>query len=201
MSHHTVFAQIERVLPTLAGWCAIPKATDLAATVMALRPNTVVEIGVFGGRSLIPMALACQAIGCGKVVAIDPWSQQASAEGYEGPNKEWWGGLDHESVYQHFVSSVAALELTGRVEILRAKSDDVEPPTVIDLLHVDGQHTDQALRDVERFSPKVRMGGFVFTDDDDWDGGGPAAACKRLLELGFVPLYKCGTGTAFQRAR
>lgn len=201
MSHHTVFAQIERVLPTLAGWCAMSKATDLAATVLALRPNTVVEIGVFGGRSLIPMAMACHAVGAGKVIGIDPWSQQASAEGYEGKNKEWWGALNHEGVYQHFLTAVDSLGLRDRVEIIRAKSDDAAPPSCIDLLHVDGQHTDQALRDVERFAPKVRIGGFVFTDDDDWDGGGPAAACQRLLELGFVPLYKSGTGTAFQRVQ
>lgn len=203
MSHHGVFFQLESILPSLPGWCELPKATDLVSTVIALRPNTVVEIGVFGGKSLIPMALACQALGSGKVIGIDPWSAAASAEGYEGANKEWWTTkVDHDAIYHRFCTALLNLGLTEKhVEIFRKKSDDVTPPEVIDLLHVDGQHTDQALRDVERFATKVRCGGFCFTDDDNWSGGGPAAACKRLLEIGFVPLYKSGTGTAFQRAR
>lgn len=201
MNHHLAFQHIERTLPTLAGWCELAKATDLAAAVMALRPSVIVEVGVFGGRSLIPMALACESVGKGKVIGVDPWNNNASAEGYDGANHTWWGNLDHEAVYQHFMAAVAALGLQHRVQICRSKSDDAAVPESIDIFHCDGQHTDQAVRDIERFATKVRVGGFCFTDDDDWDGGGPAAACKRLLELGFVPLYKCGTGTAFQRTR
>jgi hypothetical protein len=197
------YEEIARVHEPLAGWCELEKALDLVATVIALRPNVVVEIGVFGGRSLIPMALACKAIGKGRVIGIDPWSQQASAEGYTGENADWWKKLDHESVYQGFLGTLNRLNLQSIVEIKRSKSDDVAPPDVIDLLHVDGQHTEQALRDVNRFATNVRIGGFCFTDDDDWvdGGGGPQQAVKRLMELGFVPLYKCGTGTAFQRTR
>lgn len=201
MTAQQLFAAIERTLPSLAGWCELPKANDLAATALALRPNVVVEIGVFGGRSLIPMALACECLGAGRVYAIDPWSPVASSEGYDGKNKEWWGNLDHEQVFSGFVTALVANGVRDRVEILRKKSDEVEPPPVIDLLHIDGQHTEQAVRDVERFASRVRVAGYCFTDDDDWSHGGPQAAVARLLTMGFVPLYKCGTGTAFQRVR
>ena len=201
MTHAELFAQIEKLVPTLPGWCEPPKASDLAATVLALRPNVVVEIGVFGGRSLIPMALACQLIGKGRVIGIDPWSATISAADYTGENAEWWSKVDHDAVFANFTQAVDALQLREFVVIDRRKSDDVTPPTVIDLLHIDGSHSEQAVRDAERYAVHVRKGGFVFTDDDNWEGGGPAAAVKRLMEIGFVPLYKCGSGTAFQRVR
>jgi predicted O-methyltransferase YrrM len=199
VTHVELFRRIESLVPSLPGWCDVAKASQLASVALALRPNVVVEIGVFGGRSLFPMALACEFMQHGKVYAIDPWSKTASAEGYDGPNKEYWASLDHDGIHAHFVGTMNVLELSRRVSVVRFKSDDVHPPETIDLLHIDGQHTDQAVRDAERFGSKVTRGGFCFTDDDEWDGGGPAAACKRLMEMGFVPRYKCGTGTAFQR--
>lgn len=205
MKHDQLFNAITGVLPTVAGWCELDKAHALAAAVLTLRPRVVVEIGVFGGRSLIPMALACQACGSGHVVAIDPWTAAAATEGYEGANKEWWGSRDHEGIYQDFVRNVAALGLQGHVHVMRSKSDDVTPPEAIDLLHVDGQHTDQAVRDVQRFAPKIRVGGLTFMDDIGWinegTGAGVQRAVEALLKLGFVQLYPIGTGACFQRMR
>ena len=205
MKHDQLFNAITGVLPTLPGWCELDKAHALAAAVLTLRPRVCAEIGVFGGGSLIPTALACQAVGSGHVVAIDPWSAAASTEGYEGPNKEWWSKLDHEAIYQCFGRNVQTLGLTDRVLIQRAKSDDVTPADVIDLLHVDGQHTDQAVRDVQRFAPKIRNGGLCFMDDIGWvnetTGAGVQRAVEALLKLGFVELYKIGTGACFQRVK
>lgn len=201
----SVYEDIAKALPTIIdGWCDLPKAIYLASVVVATRPNVVVEIGVFGGRSLIPMAMACKANGHGKVIGIDPWTKEAAAEGYSGDNAKWWAELDMEKIYDTFLADVKRHGVEEFVTIVRKKSDDVESvPDVIDVFHCDGQHTDQAVRDVERFASRVRVGGFCITDDDNWvdGGGGPQQAVKRLMEIGFVPLYKCGTGTAFQRFR
>jgi hypothetical protein len=196
-----LFANIPRVMAELEGfgWCDTNKATHLAAIVLAIRPNVGVEIGVYGGRSLIPMLMAVGVNGRGKFYAIDPWSAEASQDGYDGPNKEWWGKLDHEAVYQKFTTTMAKFGVSEYAHVIRKRSDDFEPPEVIDLLHIDGQHTDQAVRDAERYGSRVRLGGFCVTDDDDWEAGGPQAAVALLMKKGFVPLYKLGTGTVFQR--
>lgn len=202
MIDDTLFRKIATVLPTLDGWCELPKATDLASMVVAIRPNTVVEIGVFGGRSLIPCALALQAVGKGRIIGIDPWQAKISAGDYTGENADWWRTVDHEAIYQKFRSRVTELDLDSFVRVERKKSDDVEAPEVIDIFHLDGSHSaEQAVRDTKRFAPNVRVGGFVITDDDDWSDGGPAQAIKLLLKMGMVPLYKTGTGTVFQRVR
>lgn len=190
----------------IPGWCPLEKAMDLASTVVALRPKISIDIGVFGGKSLLPMALACEAVGNGVVIGIDPWDIAASTEGYTGENANWWGKLDHEGIYQGFMANVDRLGLKNRVAIERAKSDDAAVPKIIDLLHVDGQHTDQAVRDVKRFATKVRIGGVVCLDDLEWQNDGVKSvelAVAALLPLGFVELYRVsqpnGSWGMFQR--
>lgn len=180
----------------ITGWCEIPKALELAAMVVALRPKVVVELGVWGGRSLLPMALACEAVDCGVVFAIDPWSAPASAEGYDAVNADWWSKQPHEVVYQNFVAHVHRLGLANRVAIERAKSDDAAVPEVIDGLHIDGQHSAQAVRDVQRWASHVRLGGITVMDDLEWTVDGVPCvkqAVEQLLALGFIELHRTKT--------
>ena len=190
----------------IIGWCPLEKALDLAATVVALRPKVVVETGVYGGRSLLPMALACEAVGCGTCIGIDPWSPQASGEGYDAENAAWWGKLDHEGVRASFYANMALLGVKDRIVVHRMKSDDAPVPEVIDLLHLDSQHTEQAVREVNRFAANVRVGGVVVFDDIEWQNSGDMPvkrAMKTLIPMGFVELYRRvqpnGNWAAFQR--
>lgn len=188
-----LLARITQVHAATTGWCPLRKAHDLAMAVLVLRPKVVVELGVWGGKSLLPMALACQSIGSGKVYAVDPWSAAASIENYDKPNVDWWGKQDHEAVYSAFVNSVRELALDTVVEIARVKSKNFSPKADIDLLHVDGNHSEVALADVNRFAPVVRIGGLVCMDDVGWSTGGVptvAKAVAKLLKLGFTELYR-----------
>jgi predicted O-methyltransferase YrrM len=188
-----LFQRIATEHAQITGWCPAQKAFDLAAAVIALRPQIVVELGVWGGKSLIPMALACEAVGTGHVIAVDPWAAKESVVGYDAVNADWWGQQDHESVYRSFVGHVERLGLTNRIKIDRTTSDRASVPHPIDLLHVDGQHSEQAAKDVNRFAPNVRYGGIVCMDDIGWTVDGVphvAVAVKRLLSLGFTELFQ-----------
>lgn len=189
---------------SLNGWCSKEKARLLAMLIVANRPAVTVEIGVYTGKSAIAMALAHKHAKHGQVICIDPWSAKASMEGYDDKNMEWWGTVNHEAIYKEFIENVIKFEVSPFVEIQRAKSNDVEPPKDIGVLHVDGQHTEQAVRDVERFSPNVIPNGIVIMDDTDWQNAGQfqvRAAVERLTGLGFAELCKVGTGAVFQRAK
>ncbi len=210
MTHDHVINQIvdEFTENRIPGWCPLEKALDLAAVVIALRPKITVEIGVYGGKSLLPIALACEAINNGVVIGIDPWTPQASAEGYTGENANWWGQLDHEGIYRAFIAGVDRLGLKNRVAVERAKSDDAAVPPVIDLVHLDGQHTEQAIRDVKRFCSRVRIGGVVVMDDLEWVNDGKphvAMAVTELLKLGYIELHRTkqsdGCWGFFQRVK
>lgn len=183
--------KIERVLACIGhGWCSYEKAHALSAACFALRPETVVEIGVYAGRSLFPMALALQQIGRGRVIGIDPYDAAASAAGEVDANKMWWAGLDHSVIERDFLDCVDAMELREFVTLVKQRSDDVPPPENVGLLHVDGSHTEQAIRDVRRFAHNVILGGVVCLDDILWEGGAVSAAASILKAMGFEELYR-----------
>ncbi len=206
MLHTTLFSQIEQLVPTLDGWCSVPKAGQLAATVLALRPKVTVEIGVFGGRSLIPMALAHQMMNSGRVYGIDPWNASSSTEEMTGENKAYWAKVDHDAVYRRFMGHVANLGLSPVVEVIRARSDCYNWPLdlPVDALHIDGSHGyNAATSDATRYGARVRVGGICFVDDISWDSHGPEQALVILQKMGFVELYRVVDGSdnwaAFQR--
>ena len=145
------------------------------------------------------MAMALKETGRGLAIAIDPWSKQASVEGQEKVHADWWGSVNHDVVAKEFVEQVALLGLGDFVQVVRRKSDDAVVPAKIDILHVDGNHGEQAVKDVERFAPNVRVGGLCFMDDLGWVGGAVGRACDRLIAMGFVKLYDMDTGAMFQR--
>ncbi len=179
--------------PRLEGWSSYNKGEHLAALTFALRPKVAVELGVWAGRSALPVALALQASGCGVLWAVDPWSPEASAEGYTPVNADWWRKVaNHEMALAQFLDRLKTLGLLNVVRIVREKSDDFKPPALIDLLHIDGQHTDQSSRDVQRFASRVSSGGIVVMDDTQWQNDGVQDvqnAISLLKNLGFVELY------------
>lgn len=196
-----LFDTISRLVPTLHGWTIPERAAMHAASVLALQPAVTVEIGIFGGRTLLPMALAHKQIGKGVVIGIDPWTPLASVQGQEVDPRhlEYWATCDHEKVMKDFLRHLDLLGVNKYVQVLRKRSDDVEPPAVIDLLHVDGNHGEQALRDAQRFTPKVRVGGLCFVDDPDWPGGGVRKAIQFMESIGFKELFRIDSGIQFQR--
>lgn len=196
----SLFNDIDNALDIIRhGWCSNAKAHTLASVILATHPMSVVEIGIWAGRSLIPMAMAVQHVKVGKVTGIDAWSRDAATQGLDGANLQWWSSINYEDIYHQFIAALQRFSVSQVVEIHRAKSDDVKPPENIGLLHVDGGHTQQATRDVQRFACNVNRGGFCFMDDVGWTGGGVANAVSELQRLGFQKLFDLDTGGLFQR--
>jgi predicted O-methyltransferase YrrM len=52
----------------LTGWCTKAKASVLMDIILKTKAETIVEIGVWGGKSLIPMACALRANGKGQSI-------------------------------------------------------------------------------------------------------------------------------------
>lgn len=185
------------------GWCDLNKANVLAAMVVALRPKLIVEIGVYGGRSLQAFAIALKHLGAGRVVGIDPWNKEAALESMaDAANVAWWSHLDYERVYRICMENLALSGVNDFVSILRQRSDDVDPSGwEPDIIHVDGSHEEPAFRDVIRYGARVRIGGICVCDDTKWSSGAPQRGVAWLLANGFIELYPLGTGAVFQRIR
>lgn len=168
-----------QAMDALEGWCSKLKAGVLIDFVLMLKPETVVEIGVFGGKSAVPMAIACRANQKGVVYGIDPWAAVNSTEGMDGVNLSWWGTIDHEAVMQGLVDKIIEFQLINQLVLVRDTSEGAKPIENIDILHIDGNHSEKAaMYDIHKWVPLVRKGGIVILDDINWKG--PQEAVKWL---------------------
>jgi Methyltransferase domain len=189
MTTSALFRQIEDEVPRLQGWCSVGKAITLANLVLAYRPLIIYEIGIYGGASLIPMALACKHIKNGTVIGIDPYDAAESVKGETKVNADHWSKVDHKAIRDGFRKKIVELGLQSYVTFHEATSDAVEPK-MHEILHVDGRHTDQAVRDVLRYGARVRIGGFMVMDDPSWPGGGVLRAIDTAKEMGFKEISR-----------
>lgn len=164
---------IEETVPKMEGWCSEEKALAMAELVLEQKPLTVVEIGVFGGRSLIPQAMALRENGAGRIYGIDPWQLDAAIEGDNGKeNDDWWiQNVKLNEIHQLCMTEIWKHQLEERCVIIRAGSQYCTNLfKKIDLLHIDGNHSElTSCRDVQLYGPKVRKGGFIWFDDTDWN--------------------------------
>jgi predicted O-methyltransferase YrrM len=193
------YAAIADTLPTLDGWCTVEKASHLADLVVDRRALRCVEIGVFGGRSLIAMAIAQRELGGGVCWGVDPWSVDASLEGENAPeNDEWWSALDYETIYRRFAEAVIRTGVLPSCNWLRMKSltaSRIFDDATIDLLHIDGNHSEYtSVGDVVTWLPKLAPGAIVVVDDADWP---TTATAQRLLREHADTFLDCDNYAVF----
>ncbi len=202
-SHPDLRREIEDAAPEGGDWCGSDKAVQLASLVIELRPQLVVELGVWMGGSAIPIAVALRHLGVGQLMAIDAWSTEASVAGQEGVNATWWqsvGAEGHERAYQTFLARLKKHRIAPeRCVVLRQRSDETAVPPAIDIFHHDANHGPQVVADIERWAPAVRVGGLLILNDLGWPGGHVRRARDRALELGFVEQYPLGAGIVMRR--
>jgi predicted O-methyltransferase YrrM len=145
-------ARIEACIPPLHGWTTVDKGLRLAELVVSQRAGLSVELGVFGGRGTISLAIGHEALG----------------HGYD----EWWAKLDHEAIYQSFLGALADARVEPLCRVMRSRSDvavDEFEDGSIAVLHQDSNHSEQiSSAEVELWTPKLRPGGLWIADDTDW---------------------------------
>ena len=190
-----------RLSQSLDGWCPAEKAEALAALVLESKPECIVEIGVFGGRSLVPMALAARTYG-GRVHGIDPWSSEAAVEGDVGEdNRQWWERIDLEAIHARFVASLGKFGLERTVRVHRSTDVSALPRFAdgeIGILHVDGNHSAEVSRRyVEQWGPKIAAGGYLVMDDIDWAS---QAGTVALIEASYEPVRKEASWAIYRKA-
>jgi predicted O-methyltransferase YrrM len=165
--------KIEKILPTIHGWCTLEKATKFVELIDREKPDLCVEIGVFGGSSLISQALAIKNNNKGVIYGIDPWENAASLEEMvHQDHKNWWGNLNFEEVYLHCKGHIKKNKLEKHCVLIKDKSENVVDQfenESIDILHIDGNHSETlSYKDATLYLPKVKVGGHIIFDDIWW---------------------------------
>lgn len=167
--------QVFLVLPSLEGWCSREKALNFIEMVLEVKPQVWVEIGVFGGSSLFPVASALKHRGEGIVIGIDPWDKLECIKHFDPKKDEvqfkWWSSLDLQAIYQGLLGVVKRYALGPYCKMIvstsRSAASQIDQ---IDVLHWDGAHARSAcLQDVKLYLPKVRSGGYIWLNDSLWE--------------------------------
>jgi predicted O-methyltransferase YrrM len=194
--------EVRAVLPAIEGWCTENKGCRMARHVLEIDAGTLVELGVYGGRSAIAMALACRHKKSGIVYSVDTWAADSSLAGTQLPEDiTWWSKADLERIYRGFLATLIDLKLTSYVVPLRMSSATAARLFglgEVDMLHQDSNHSPETTcAEVERWWPLLRGGGYwVF---DDVDKPGTADAYAMLVERGARVESNNGLWAVFQK--
>ena len=129
-------------------------AYDLVA---ALKPKLLVELGTDRGESYFAFCQSALENKTGtRCVAIDHWRGDSHAGSYDETT--------YKDVFAHNQEYYAEFSTLLRMSFDEAL--DRFAPESIDLLHVDGHHTEEAVRhDLELWLPKLRPGGILLLHD------------------------------------
>ena len=187
----------------LEGWCSAAKACAIANYVVTERLSSALEIGVFGGKSLLAIAMAQvhAELDTAITVGIDSWRAEDCVEGEPHPaNVEWWSNRDmlHE-VHRKCMEAIWSTGLAERILVFRNNSSAVASflhDREWDLIHIDGNHSELAsTRDVALWLPRLRSGGILIFDDLDWSNEGGAVKqldqdCERIQTLANCAFYR-----------
>ena len=152
------------------GWCSSEKAALLMDLIVLERPMTCVEIGVYEGFTLIPIASALKHLHHGGTVyAIDPWSNSEAIRWMtkDSADRSWWGSVDLERVYRSFLDKLDDIIGDSYCKVLRETSEDAADRIgSIDFLHLDGNlGAEGAIADVALYLPKVKKGGYILVSN------------------------------------
>jgi len=158
----------------VTGWCLSEKALLMMDVIRENKCRHCVEIGVFSGKSLIPIAMALQYNGEGKVFAIDAWDPSEAVKGFDSsdPNYVWWNQLDYNYFYRQTLTLIRRNKLNKFCDVIKQTSRNalrLFADETIDFLHLDGNHNEEfAFQDVIDYFPKVKDGGFILLNDPNW---------------------------------
>ncbi|MGZ3733153.1 MAG: class I SAM-dependent methyltransferase, partial [Parachlamydiaceae bacterium] len=195
-------------LERLPGWCTKEKALFMMNLIKKERLQTCVEIGVFGGASLFPIAKSLQYMGLGKVWGIDAWEPTIATHGFhpafQRVDLEWWSKLDYEALYSQVRNFIEEENLQQVCSLLKMPAEiavHLFKDESIDFIHFDGNHTPEyALQEVLAYFPKVKDGGYILLNDAFWLSLRPSLVYLTERTEALTLLHPTSSYTLFRKS-
>jgi len=167
--------QILRLHKSMHGWCSEAKSRSLLFQAKEIGAKTIVEIGVYGGKSFMVLAAAAK-ITKGIAYGIDPYTNLAAteAEPQGAENTDWWSKIDMAAIQKSardFLEKQSGLNAWFEFMFITANQALPYFHLIgVDFLHIDGNHSRWcSTRDVLNWLPMVKPGGIIAFDDADWN--------------------------------
>ena len=146
--------------PDLSGWFTEVEAEVYRSLVGTIRSGTVVEVGVWKGRSMSAILDVCRA-NRNRLYAVDTWKPDLRDAGYQEAAVR--------DILAVFKENLRLLGHQATVEILQedsAQACDHFADRSIDLVFVDADHSYEAVRkDLAAWLPKVAVHGVLCGHD------------------------------------
>lgn len=184
------------MMEPIPGWCSKEKTVFLMDTLVQLDKPVCLEIGVFAGKSMIPILRTLQYLQGGNYIGIDSWNSDAAVEGFlvTDPNYVWWKGLDYDNLHTCAKGILQQNDMANICKLIHQRSDEVYlnfEDNTFDFIHLDGNHNQQnAFDDAKNFLPKLKNGGLILLNDPNW-----FSMAKALVFL----LERCDILSTFHR--
>jgi hypothetical protein len=179
----------------IQGWCTKEKALAMANLV---KPNDFcVELGVWGGKSLLPICLMTT----NKVIGIDAWKKDASLEGVNSiENHEWWSNVNHNEMFTYTKKLLTDYDCKN-ARLMVSKSNMVYnkfQDESIDFLHQDSNHSEEiSCEEVELYHKKVKKNGIWVFDDTNWET--TKKAQELLIKYGYEEINDYDSWKIYRR--
>ncbi len=136
------------------------------------RPQTIIEVGTWKGRSAVTMAGFLKQLGIqGEIVCVDTFL--GSVELWSHP--VWYEMLNHKhgypTLYYQFLANVCHMGFQDYITPFPISSDAAvqylkQKNVQADLIYIDAGHSyKEAFNDIDQYWPLVRPGGILLGDD------------------------------------
>lgn len=180
----------------IEGWCTKEKAIKMAELITD-DTKLCVELGVFGGRSLLPLGIMCK----GDVVGIDAWKVESSLTGInDKTNDEWWAKIDYNKM-KNYTHNLMKKYNCNNVKLIQMESSEAIKffaDESISFLHQDSNHSEKiSCVEVELYHKKVKKNGIWVFDDTNWET--TKKAQELLVSYDYIEIYDSGTWKIYKR--
>jgi Methyltransferase domain len=165
------------------GWCWRQKAELIYRVASEPQVKVGVEIGVFGGRSLLPLCMAILSKG-GSVFGFDVYKKHRTTSG-QG-HQEWWDKLDFarlEADTKDLLEKYGGWKdiihkTSSAVAVMQFENDSVQ------FIHIDGSHrTWDAMQDIVLWELVLAPGGYMLLDDTNLEELQPVLGMLKYSDL------------------
>ncbi|MBW9158440.1 glycosyltransferase [Clostridium tagluense] len=160
--------------------------------------KTFVEIGVYKGKCLLPLAYIIKQ-NKGVAIGIDPYDNMCAREYDVEEEKrvainEFIDKLNFNMIYKDVLAKKEAMGLSSNCEIINKTSESawdylMSKRTVINMLHIDGNHdTKYVVMDAEKYIPMVSDFGVVVFNVINWDS---VNVVYQKYKAELIPIFEC----------
>ena len=168
----------------------------LDAVIREFRPATIIEIGVWKGRSVVHMARVALAIGLTpRIYAVDTWLGSPEHWTNDAMRADLRLRNGYPTLYETFLKNIRAEGLDAVIEPVPMPSETAavvfaRKGVKADLIHSDGGHEfESVLRDLTQFYPLLSENGVIVGDDYGTGWRGVKRAFDRFAARNEAKLF------------